>query len=1131
MKKSFMAKFKLFFTIILALTMAFSLLSSVACKGKKDNDDSSSSSSSTTTITEVSDTKTLKNGDFEFGTANTAVNSFPVSSGINWSRSNFSLYGESAPTSSYSSGIIDTREFKYEYDEDGYVKLDEDGKPVHLLDEDGEKIDLYNAIAKNKGDQFIKIYEYEGEEIKKDENGNEIFTYYNPRTPSYYGLTEYTEDDGLIGGGKILMINNRNSTEEKLGTAQSFSYSGGGLTLLPGENAKIELWLMTKDLKTAMDEDFTDFGAWIEIDTTLGSIATPATRIKNIDTNGQWTKFSFFVEGSNYAQVTLSIKVGLGMGNKNIKQQFVEGYTFVDDVTFTKLDKEDTLPTTADFTSNLYTGTTLNKGDDGQTDSYFDKNFKADYLATNTITANPTTGSEYAYLAENFAVSTSYSNVVTTISCQKEEVAITPASLSSGAVVEELDNYTGSVGVNETDSYSTTWSTFTALALDNPFEKDDILEIKYTKEANISYETSTFSIDENQNLMISFWVKTKLNPAVSGLSIYLIDKGTNSGEKPVETALKENLITHEGDNEDYDDWTKLTVIVSNNYKAEEGDTVPTRFFSLKMILGPTSTTDSIHAFSKGSAYLANVSAMFLTKNDDIDEVASVEKTSNSVTQRVLQADLANTTTKTEKTDSYTFTSGGMVDNIKNSVVNGINKYSGVIGNHNRVGGTKTAISQQGTIAGLFNSEYFDNYSSETFGTYASQIKTWMDSVDTTNEYIQPLMIHNSVEGISYGYIGESTSISANTTATISIKVKVFGDSTAYIYLSDANDKKDFSILGVRAEHKNLGDNIDQVVNGDYLLALTAKDIDTVTGGNGYATVTFIIKTGNQGINFRLEMWNGSRLFDSASSVNTDRKVGIVLFDEYSFTTGTNLDTQLIKLKSRYDSSLANVKGTDYDYSFQTADENKQIFTRLPATVKTDENPDGETRYYQVSDKDNTKTAYISNKFFTISDLSSIDISNEIDERTTEDTSDDDTSSDTSSSSETTAYSPFLYFTSLAVSFVLIAALVAIVVKNILSSIKKKKAKNQSYYDKDLRATAVENIKAKKETKFKEEYDYDNIESNLIEEETTETTETEQETEVEEITETEETAQVEEETTETTETQEVEEVKTDSEENN
>ena len=136
---------------------------------------------------------------------------------------------------------------------------------------------------------------------------------------------------------------------------------------------------------------------------------------------------------------------------------------------------------------------------------------------------------------------------------------------------------------------------------------------------------------------------------------------------------------------------------------------------------------------------------------------------------------------------------------------------------------------------------------------------------------------------------------------------------------------------------------------------------------------------------------------------------------------------------------------------------------------------------------------------------------EIDEITVEEDSDDSTTDETTPTEET-SFSPFLYFTSLAISLVLIIALLAILVKHIVSSIRKRKSKNKSYYDAGLREKAIENIKKSKETKFKEEYDYDNIESNIIEDEEEETTETEQSSETE---------QTIEETTEIETTQEVE----------
>ena len=97
---------------------------------------SSSSSSSART-----DYQVVTNGDFEFGTDEKAATDYPVSSSINWTRSNDSLLN-SATSSSKLSGIIDTDP------------------------------DVYKEIAESQN--FAKVSE--------DENAE----YFNPRTPEYY---------------------------------------------------------------------------------------------------------------------------------------------------------------------------------------------------------------------------------------------------------------------------------------------------------------------------------------------------------------------------------------------------------------------------------------------------------------------------------------------------------------------------------------------------------------------------------------------------------------------------------------------------------------------------------------------------------------------------------------------------------------------------------------------------------------------------------------------------------------------------------------------------------------------------------------------------------------------------------
>ncbi len=1112
MKKSFMAKFKLFLTILLALTMAFTLLSTVACK---DNDDSSSSDT-TETITELTDNQLIKNGDFEYGTANKKVTEYPVYSSVNWARANGSIGNSSAPTSSYTSGIIDTREFVYEYDEDGYVKLD-NGTPV-LAKEDDKEVQLYQAIARNKSGQFPELKNQDGTTVK-DEDNNTV--YYNPRTPSYYALTDYTDEEGaLMGGGKVLMINNKYSEESGKGTAQYFSASSE-FSLYPGETGKIELWLMTKDLVNplhTLDSSWNDFGAYIEITTTIGSIATPATRIKNIDTKGEWTKFTFYIDGSNFAQTKLSLKVGLGMGSATLMKNFVEGHAFIDDVAFSVLDNDQTAPTSTDFSYSIYDADgKMNHGDDGEKTSYFDRDFKASNftILPNDVEAQRANFGEYNFLKSTYEARTDYTEITAFVDCKKPEQ--TAPAFTDG--ITKLDNAHEKIS-SLVNNGGLTYGP--ALKEVEPFGEVETYTITATNPANVAYETPNFYLDGNdvvdgvQHVKISFWVKTNLVRKGGGISLYLVDKGNNTDTvEPVETAIKEGFVTEKGCNETYDDWTKFTVVVSNTAKNADGD-IDARYFSIKMVLGPTAVTESIYSFPIGEVSLANVSVLELVKNDDLDEITAIEKTKDTNVKEVsLSADLNTINNETETEDSYTFTYSKSAYDISNSVVKEIISYHGIVGNHNRVGveNGATTSTQTGTVAGLINTKYLANY-----GLTADQITAIEKLKDATledsdNQEIQPIMINNTANGISYGYIAKSSStISANSTALISVKVKVIGDATAYIYLVN-DDNANFDVLGVNVNRQEListtygedatrfkeKDTLNQTVNGKYQFALTANDIDAYAG-DGFATVTFLVKAGNEALNFRVEMWNGARRDADETEKVANNKAGIVLFDEYNFASSVDYTNKTLELKQEF--------GTDY------TDASEQVFTRIPSKVLTDANPEnGEVRVYKESDKDATAVAYKSNKFFVLSDLSTINIENEIDEITVEEDTDDDTTDTTTT--EETSFSPFLYFTSLAVSLVLIITLLAIAIKHIVSAIKKRKSRSKSYYDANLREKAIENIKKSKETKFKEEYDYDNIESNIIEEETEEVETLEQTEETQENAETVETEETVEETTEET----------------
>ena len=408
-------------------------------------------------------------------------------------------------------------------------------------------------------------------------------------------------------------------------------------------------------------------------------------------------------------------------------------------------------------------------------------------------------------------------------------------------------------------------------------------------------------------------------------------------------------------------------------------------------------------------------------------------------------------------DSYTFTHGANDNNvIKNNVATNVTTYSGIVGNSTFVGGTeKTAYSHADVVAGLVNSQYANNYSSD--------IKDALNGLGTigNNEYVQPLLI-KTTGTTSFGYVGANSSISANSITIISVKVKVVGDAEAYIYIANSNALDRFNVLGISAEGKVLEngalvDNDAGDVNQLLVIKVTANDMNAEYLEDGWLTVRFAICTGNESLAYRTELWNGER--------DGEAKSGIVLFDGYSATSATSL----VDLRNE----LA------IDYPNDTVTEIK--YTRVPTLITyTDENGDKATKY-KTYDESVVFESFAGSKT-VIADLTTIHVENEIDKT---DSTDDEVVED-SSSSESTEESSFswaLQITSIIISAVLIALLLVVLGKVIYDKYRKKKGASVSYYNRNSRERAGLAIEEKNARKAKEEsevkpYDYDNMENNV-----------------------------------------------------
>lgn len=302
---------KKIFTLIAALALAFCLTFSVACSS---GDDSSSTDDDDDDVkVTATDYQVLKNGDFEFGTDGDDDDdvSYPVYTGINWTKYRDNTYSTSAISSSKNSGIIDTEDT------------------------------AYNAIASANG-------------FPKDGDA-----YWNPKTPQslelvdandYYVYDEETasdnpnEDKLLTKGSKILMIHNVSSVDGA-GTAQKF-VSSSSLTTSTGY-AKLSVWVLTKDLKSIQQNQ--EFGAYISVNNTLSSSRAPLL-IKNVDTKGFWANYVIYLEASDYASSSYTVTVGLGFGSDTYQREYVEGFAYFDDIHFEELTKEEYVAATSSST-------------------------------------------------------------------------------------------------------------------------------------------------------------------------------------------------------------------------------------------------------------------------------------------------------------------------------------------------------------------------------------------------------------------------------------------------------------------------------------------------------------------------------------------------------------------------------------------------------------------------------------------------------------------------------------------------------------------------------------------------------------------------------------------------------------
>ena len=554
-------------------------------------------------------------------------------------------------------------------------------------------------------------------------------------------------------GSKVLMISNitakDDTPDEFTGTAQKFT-STSSLSLGKNEYARLSVWVKTQNLRFRYNQ--TGVGAYIAVQNTVSSSCDPFV-IKGINTekNGvsQWVKYTIYLRSSDFATSSFKVTLGLGFGNRELREEYVEGHAFFDDVNFEKIEYADYIAgvnaTAVENKFNLY---------EQNSDKTYSK-VPADDLKT--VALNDYTATNDAESGKKF------DEVVYSLSHYRTNEAF--GDMFSG-YDGAIDSTLGVAGVASASDIKTVIGSDLKAPYGDDFTSDTFYA-KLTKAGKYECETQAFEVPYKSYKKVSFWVKSHLDKASRpGLTIEVKDLGEGDAQSPKSSSLASNLNTDKV--ETFNGWTQYTVYVSNTVSNSN----KTRKFSVKFTFGDES--DDEWKMAVGYFLVTDAEICELTEDD-----YSIASTTSNAVKVSLTADMPNGGKTDESDDSYYFGYNASSANLieKDAAVS-VNGYKGIY--YDADNGI-TVGSKEGVTAGVINTKNFTSTDAYTFLT--ADEKTAIESLGKLgeNKYLQPLVIKSN--GSSYGYFGSDITISANSTTLIKVKVKVVGNAKATVYLA------------------------------------------------------------------------------------------------------------------------------------------------------------------------------------------------------------------------------------------------------------------------------------------------------------------------------------------------------------
>ena len=762
-------KIKNLFILLLAVTMAFSMVLATACTKDDDSGDGGSGNGNTTTETTLTDYQVLKNGDFEFMTDKDTV--FPKSSSIAWSNSlDSGTNGNSAPsTSGYGkSGIIDTLE---EGSNSPYSKLDNKYKP-----------------------------------------GTDA---YNPHTPYYYGLVEnkfvddaedadYEDNKTFVNakGSKILMIQNKTSNENVLGTAQKFK-SSSSLSVNADSYAVFSVWVKTVDLKST----FTDTpGAYVALDFKVGSTSYETIYFNNINTDGEWALLQAKIQGFEYASTTAYVTLGLGKGNALGKTGYVEGFAYFDNAHFEVYNKQefDALNSTDEFI-------TITKEDNASID-----------MSSKTYIKNPTEKAETPASNKDKFSTFSYN-----------------LNLRQTNVLTALDKINGEVSYNTTDKYNSDNNIATTTkigvstkgampTLTDKFDDFDkiggtndtsVIYFDFNNFASATYLSNEIELKSNKYNLITFYVKSntiRLNS--DKVSVDIVDYVNDTKESA--TAAFDSFTTQDVEEANYGGWVKYSIMVNNPTDKDAK-------YKVRITFGPNKNdiknVFDAYFLQSGYALIADLQAYEIS--EELYNLSSADATLSKVSLKGVYGSYGQ---DVEEDDS----------DIYNTNVDGLGELEIATKPTTNLPEFTRKDCGEGVVSGIINSKYtYAGIDNETFAKLTSN----------DNKYAQAVVLQSNTATNS-ALITKAKTINENSFVKIAVKLNVSAGAVANVYVSTnklVNDKYEVAKIAPTGEN--------------YTWA--AKELKaTVVGSNSdtWTEVAFYIATGNEAFEYKVEIWLGDR---------------------------------------------------------------------------------------------------------------------------------------------------------------------------------------------------------------------------------------------------------------------------------